>query len=129
MKKKDKQERPQVLEGNTYVEKTGCGNLYVTINELDKHQFELFSKLGKAGGCASAQCESLGRSISVGLQNDVSIEEYLDCFRGIKCSETPKGTPKYACADAIAKAIETYLENKKGEQKEEKKEEIKEIKE
>lgn len=116
---KNRKERPDVIYGNTRLMKTGCGNLYVTINEYEDKPFEVFATLGKAGGCGSAQCESIGRSISVGLQGEIAIEEYINSLRGIKCSETPKGIPKYSCADAMSKAMEIYLTAKNGERKEE----------
>lgn len=116
---KTRKERPDVIYGNTRLMKTGCGNLYVTINEHEDKPFEVFATLGKAGGCGSAQCESIGRAISVGLQGGIAIEEYINSLRGIKCSETPKGIPKYSCADAISKTMEAYSTAKSGNKKKE----------
>ncbi len=45
--------RPKVLVGRTVEMMTGCGKLYVTINQ-DEHgvPFEVFTSMGKAGGLA-----------------------------------------------------------------------------
>ncbi len=60
-----KRNRPRSLTGKTYQMTTGCGQMYVTINEDEKHrQFELFNFVGKAGGCSASQCEAIGRLVS-----------------------------------------------------------------
>src|SRR3990172_785249 len=50
-KKAVKRDRPKALKGWTYQMQTGCGPLYVTINEDRAGLFELFTTMGKAGGC------------------------------------------------------------------------------
>jgi ribonucleoside-diphosphate reductase alpha chain len=47
-----KRERPRALTGSTYQMETGCGPLYITVNQDEKGLFELFTTMGKAGGCA-----------------------------------------------------------------------------
>jgi ribonucleoside-diphosphate reductase alpha chain len=45
--------------------KTGCGPLYVTVNQDSSGLFELFTTMGKAGGCAASQSEAIGRMVSL----------------------------------------------------------------
>jgi ribonucleoside-diphosphate reductase alpha chain len=93
--------------------KTGCGNLYVTINEdEDGRLIELFTSIGKAGGCASSQAEAIGRLVSIAFQSGIDPRKIIKQLRGIHC-HTPyenNGTKVLSCSDAIAQSIERYLE-------------------
>lgn len=108
--------RPKVVTGATTSIETGCGKMYVTINEdEDGHPFEVFSQMGKAGGCAGAQNEAITRLISLALRSGVAIESVLKQLRGIACPVPhmlPGGVRVSSCPDAIAKAVESYLEFK-----------------
>ena len=108
--------RPRKTTGVTYEMQTGCGSLYVTINEDEGGlPFEVFARLGKAGGCASAQTEGLGRSASLILRSGIDPHEIVKHYKGISCDRT-YGLGKesiLSCPDAIGKALEMYLEEKK----------------
>src|SRR4030042_191736 len=68
--------RPEVINGSTRLMKTGCGNLYVTINEDEEgHLFELFTSMGKAGGCAASQSEAIGRLVSLAFRSNIEPDE------------------------------------------------------
>jgi ribonucleoside-diphosphate reductase alpha chain len=55
--------RGEVAFGVTKKIKTGCGNLYITINEdPEGRPFEIFTQIGKAGGCVTSQCEAIDRA-------------------------------------------------------------------
>jgi ribonucleoside-diphosphate reductase alpha chain len=100
--------RDKVLKGATYRMRTGCGSLYITINE-DKEgiPIEVFVRLGKAGGCASCQSEVLGRLITLGLKAGVSLEEIVHQLLGVGC-HMPNGFGQekvLSCADAVARCL------------------------
>ncbi len=103
--------RPSVIKGTTTLMKTGCGNLYVTINEdTEGKPFEVFTNIGKAGGCASSQAEAIGRLISLSLRSNVEPEELIKQLMGISCHQPTwhESGRILSCSDAIAKALEKY---------------------
>lgn len=104
-------ERPLSLKGWTYRMQTGCGPLYVTINEDDDGLFELFTTMGKAGGCAASQSEAIGRMVSLTWRSGVGPEEVIKQLMDISChSPSGFGADKIlSCADAVAKAIKTHM--------------------
>jgi len=105
--------RPEVIKGTTRLMKTGCGNLYVTINEdEDGNLFELFTQMGKAGGCASSQAEAIGRLVSLALRSNIEPEELVKHLKGISCHSPAwaNGGKISSCSDAISKSIERYTE-------------------
>ena len=104
----EKASRPKELPGMTAKVETGCGNLYVTISVLDGEIFEVFAKLGKAGGCMSANLEALTRSITTGLRCGVPVEYYVDELKDIMCPSmivAPDDKRVLSCADAIAQVL------------------------
>ncbi len=103
--------RPEVIRGSTRLMKTGCGNLYVTINEDgDGHLFELFTSMGKAGGCAASQSEAIGRLVSLAFRSNIEPEEIVRQMKGISCHSPiwHDGGRILSCSDAIANALEKY---------------------
>ena len=106
--------RPEVIKGTTRLLKTGCGNLYVTINEdKEGNLFELFTQMGKAGGCASSQAEAIGRLVSLAFRSNIEPIEIEKQLRGISCHSPAwaSGGKIASCSDAISKAIERYVEH------------------
>ncbi len=112
-KKRKVKPRPKTVKGMTSEMRTGCGDIYVTINEDESGApFELFAQLGKSGGCAASQTEAIGRLASLALRSGIPINLLVKHLRGISC-DRPFGIGKvkiFSCADAIAKAIELYQE-------------------
>lgn len=102
--------RHEVTWGATRKMNTGCGSLYVTINEDEHGIFEVFAAMGKGGGCASSQTEAIGRLISLSLRSGVDKEQIVKQLKGVRCPNQSweKGGRIYSCSDAIAKAIERY---------------------
>jgi ribonucleoside-diphosphate reductase alpha chain len=103
--------RPKILDGKTYKVKTGCGNLYVSVNSDDEKVFEVFAKLGKSGGCPSCFTEALTRSISLGHRAGVELEEYVKDLSGIHCSNPTvfEGDTIKSCPDAISQVLKNFL--------------------
>ncbi len=109
--------RPDIVNGITQAMSTGCGSLYVTVNEGDDGMpFEIFNHIGKAGGCAASQSEAIGRLVSLSLRCNIAPEQIIKQLRGISCHQPSwaDGGKILSCADAIAKAIENYS-NRNGE--------------
>ncbi|TAL62079.1 MAG: TSCPD domain-containing protein [Bacteroidetes bacterium] len=105
--------REIVLDGVTYKAKTGCGSVYITINENDGKPIEVFATLGKSGGCACAQLQAIGRLLSWGLSSGANIEKAAYTINGILCHEVDIDSGKLACPSAVANIIQKYIESKK----------------
>jgi ribonucleoside-diphosphate reductase alpha chain len=104
-------DRALFTKGGTLKMKTGCGNLYVTINEDDEGLFEVFASMGKAGGCASSQSEAISRMVSLALRSHIEPKAVIKQLKGIRCPNPTlwTGGPVYSCPDAMGKAMERYL--------------------
>ena len=109
--KKTMRGRPMTLKGWTYRMQTGCGPLYVTINEDESGLFELFTTMGKAGGCAASQSEAIGRMVSLAWRSGVQPKQVIKQLLDISChSHSGFGENKIlSCADAVAKAIRLHM--------------------
>ena len=101
--------RPVILDGPTARVETGCGRMYVTLNFQGDRPFEIFIRLGKAGGCAGAQTEATARLLSWGFRLGGDIEEALKHIAGIQC-HSPVHDSATSCADAVACAIRMIVE-------------------
>jgi len=110
--------RQDVIHGSTRKIRTGCGNLYVTVNEdEDGRLFEIFNQIGKAGGCVASQSEAIGRLVSLAFRSGIEPEDIIRQLKGISC-HTPvwyRDGKVLSCSDAVAKAIEWHLEEKRRE--------------
>lgn len=107
-------DRAMFTKGGTMKMKTGCGNLYITINEDDEGLFEVFASMGKAGGCASSQSEAISRMVSLALRSRIEPKAIIRQLKGIRCPNPTlwTGGPVYSCPDAMGKAMERYLQAK-----------------
>ncbi|AKG52983.1 ribonucleotide reductase of class II [Dehalogenimonas sp. WBC-2] len=109
--------RSKVTNGFTEKVNTGCGTLYVTVNSDETGVCEVFSHLGKTGGCAAAQLESTCRLASLSLRSGVAPDSVAKQLKGIRCPSIAwdGGKSVLSCADAIATVIEHCLEQPKPE--------------
>ncbi len=103
--------RPKKVMGSTLLMHTGCGKMYVTINEDKEGVFEVFTQLGKSGGCTATQSEAIARLISLALRSRVETSKIIEQLKGIRCPSPTltEGGAILSCPDAIAKALESYL--------------------
>lgn len=99
--------RPSRLAGATYEVGTGCGEVYVTCNDApDGSLFEVFSRLGKSGGCGSATSEAVGKLASIALRSGTAPADLVKGLSGIQCHKSP------SCLDAVAAAIREHEQRK-----------------
>ncbi len=103
--------RPAYTHGVTIKVKTGCGNMYVTINEDEKGLCEVFAQLGKTGGCPASQTEAIARLVSLSLRSNIDAKSIIRELRGIRCPSPFRMKEGWvlSCPDAIGIALETYL--------------------
>jgi len=107
--------RPRPTRTTGVTEKTaiGCGNLYITVNSDENGICEVFTSLGRGGGCPS-QSEAAARLVSMSLRAGIDVREIIDQLKGIRCLSTLKksgssnGTKVLSCPDAIGRAIEQF---------------------
>ncbi len=108
--------RSKVTTGVTERVTTGCGHIYVTVNSDASGICEVFSTLGKAGGCASAQLEATSRLISMSLRAGLDVASVVKQLRGIRCPSIAweEGKSVLSCADAIASVLEKHISKDTG---------------
>ncbi len=104
-------ERPEITHGLTQKIKIGCGNLYITVNYDSNGICEVFTNVGRAGGCPS-QSEATSRLVSMALRSGVDVSSIIEQLRGIRCHSTlrQKGLKVLSCPDAIGRVLERVAE-------------------
>lgn len=108
--------RPAVTHGRTYKTKTGCGTLYVNINSDGYGFCEVFTQMGKSGGCAASNAEAVSRLVSLALRSGIDPSTIVEQLRGIRCPIPTwhEGEMVLSCADAIARTLEKAIKEAGG---------------
>jgi len=103
--------RPTELYGTTHKKYSGCGKLYVTVNEKDGKPYEVIVQTSGIGGCP-ANTEAIGRAISAGLRNGVPATEYIRQLNRVICPKCKNGktVDGKSCADIIGKCLSLGVE-------------------
>jgi len=98
--------RPRFLPGGSYKVQSGCGKLYVTINERNSKPYEVFIQSGGSGGCEAGN-QALGRTISLALRNGGDIRNIIKQLRKVKCPAALRNprSEGQSCADIVGKLI------------------------
>lgn len=99
----------------TFKVKTGCGNLFITVNyDDDEEIIEITSTLGKNGDCIHGLLQSLCGVITIALQNGAGIMKIQKQLSGVRCPQPmwSDGNQILSCPDAIAYVIKCFLQNK-----------------
>ena len=109
-------ERPQRLTGFTEYVYTGCGKLYVTINNTEQGvPIETFVATGSDGGCEAFSI-GLSRVISYALRKGVDPEGIIKQLRKVTCKNFLRRTGECrlegkSCPDVIGRVLEGALKN------------------
>ena len=104
-------ERPTSVAGVTDRVRTGHGNMYVTITfDEESKPFEVFTTLGKAGGCDSANLEAVSRLVSLALRSGIDPDQIVAHLQGITCCPAwDGGTLIRSAPDAMAHTLVNHI--------------------
>ena len=105
--------RPQKLNSQSLELPCPCGRIYIHISfDSNNQPFEIFTRLGKQGGCASATTSGVAVTSSLAIRSGADPLEIAKGLIGIACHRPPvfDGAPTetnkiHSCVDAIGRAI------------------------
>jgi ribonucleoside-diphosphate reductase alpha chain len=109
---------PEIKEtqfsSTTPVIQTGCGKLYLTlIHKKDGTIKRVQAVLGKAGGCAACQLDTISFLTKIAMKYGCPRDELVKGLKGRQCSEVFRPTDNkkdwvLSCSDGVGKLIEEY---------------------
>ena len=107
-------ERERITKGDTRLMKTGCGKMYVTVNEDSIGFCEIFAEVGKNEGCVPALVQGTSRVISLALRSGVDEAEIVSQLCGIRCGNAclVEGGSILSCPDALGQGLKERLKEK-----------------
>lgn len=110
-KKASSWSRPKAMKGITEKVITGHGSAYVTINfDEENKPIEVFTNLGKAGACDSANLEAISRLVSLALRSGIDTKEIIEQIKNITCCPVfDDGKSVKSPVDGISKVIIKYV--------------------
>ena len=99
--------RPQSIPSTTIKVKVGCGSLYVTIGVVDNGIVEIFTVLGKSGGCPACFLKTLSMMIAVSIRGGTPMGDIIKHLIGQRCpSPSFDDSVQYlSCPDAIGQVL------------------------
>lgn len=109
--KPEKFVRPNRVDGFTEKVRTGCGNMWITINHVDGKIVDVFLEAGSSGGCAGFT-KALGRALSVAIQHGTPIEALIDQVTSISCDNFRFQTGRdpslkgKSCPDVVGRVLQ-----------------------
>ena len=77
--------RPPLTQGVTQKIPTGCGNLYITINEDEEGICEVFSTMGKCDAGAGGRAGAVSGMFSVALRSGLAVTAMITKCKGARC--------------------------------------------
>lgn len=103
--------RPIRTYGITRKTRTGCGNLYLTVNVDDDGLCEMFARLGYAGGCPASMLEGCMRLASLALRCGVNPQHIVGHLTGIRCPSAilHEQRMNLSCLDAVGYTLSQVL--------------------
>jgi hypothetical protein len=106
--------RPTSLFNITERVRTGHTTMFVTVTYWNGEPYEVFTKVRGSDSCEQGYLEALTRSISLGLQAGVPVEEYIEHLGGIACvpsTDQDNGGFVKSPADAISKVLKHHIQS------------------
>lgn len=102
--------RPRLLYGTTYKVQSGCGKLYITINEKNGKPYEVFIQSGGSGGCEAGNV-ALGRTISLALRSGGDIRNIIKQLIKVKCPAALRNSKSEgkSCADIVGRLLKESI--------------------